>query len=249
MNGDLIYYLKNPDWCFTGHSPGLLPLVACEFCGQRVAGDLNLPLVPAAPFERWIFPSESFPYPEITFAEFLIIQSIGKPYLSEGAELVPGTSLGPFKISDLGHPHAILKEIEYAEPGGFLFSHELLGHLRQRGFDLPHQSFTLLDRKERPKNFGLIQVEAFRIAFHERTMREDHLNSCDHCGEVWSQNPAAKPSEAPFYLQRKYQRIAGDFFTFAPNAGGIFLSERAYSTLNELNPTGFSAKLAGYWLD
>jgi hypothetical protein len=162
---------------------------------------------------------------------------------------VPGATLGPFEIKNLGRRDAVLKEIEYTEPGGFLFSQSLLSQLHERGFKLRHQPVTLLDRRQRSKDFGLIQFDAIRLPFHDRTLREDHLSVCEHCGTSWrNKDPAGKPSDMS-YMDRKYQHVAGDFFTLAPDAGWIFLSERAFAMLNELNPTGFSGRLAGEWLD
>jgi len=244
---DDFYYLKNPDWCFTGESSGFLPLVVCEFCGQRVGDSPSLPLLPEAPFREWLMPDGIFPFREITWREFLKIQEIGRPFLSPGAELVPTTSIGSFSIKHLGHPHAVLKDIEFAEPGGFLFSQDLLGKLHERGITLPNQKLVLTDRRERPKDFGLIHVEAFRT-FHPKTIRDDGLKSCEACGSVWFENPFHKPPDF-FLLERGRKEEVGDFFRIVANTARVYLSERACAILTELDPIGFCAVKIGRWAD
>jgi hypothetical protein len=242
---DQVFVLRPPDWRFTGTPSGILPIVVCEFCGQRVGSQAELPLTPPEPFKEWLSPFDKLPYREFTWTQFLEVRRVGEPYFSRSAELVPGKCIGPFKVEHLGYPEAVLKDIEFASPGGFLFSQELLSKLHERGIDIPNQRMIVTDRRERPKEFGLIHLDSFRIYLHPTSLETFSLRQCNRCGSVCPECPSARPPKI-VCLERRSKEIVGDVFLFSGGAA-VHLSRRAFEILTEINPTGFSATLTAYW--
>jgi hypothetical protein len=132
----LVLRLEN----FTGEAAGNLPYVDCEFCGgQPGAADADFPLVNASEFSDvlWKVNVKDLRPPRTNWAAFEKLIERGRTLTQNPTfQLVPGCALGPIKIRPIGRWPSVLFDIDFASPGGLLFSQELVDALKKKGFAL-----------------------------------------------------------------------------------------------------------------